>query len=228
MPKWKRSLRASWEARPRASRIQDTAMTSRKLRSTLEGAVRSIFASAMRQRSALTALLPCEGPNDFHAVQKSTTEARGEKRDRVASTLSEEDASSDSDRESAKRRRTFREDNGRPLKSASPPPPGSQLERSCASWWSLTNIPSLVLSKMQWWSGPSLSRLPPAGLEFRWIERRSALANPKPRKRREPHRRVHFLSVPLMRGPSTLTVSPPAFIHQSNCCEARSRSFGMS
>lgn len=57
-------------------------------------------------------------PNDFHAVQKSTTEARGEKRDRVASTLSEEDASSDSDRESAKRRRTFREDNGRPLKSA--------------------------------------------------------------------------------------------------------------
>jgi hypothetical protein len=122
MPKWKRSLRASWEARPRASRIQDTAMTSRKLRSTLEGAVRSIFASAMRQRSALTALLPCEGPNDFHAVQKSTTEARGEKRDRVASTLSEEDASSDSDRESAKRRRTFREDNGKPLKSASPSP----------------------------------------------------------------------------------------------------------
>lgn len=57
-------------------------------------------------------------PNDFYAVQKSTTEARGEKRDRVASTLSEEDASSDSDRESAKRRRTFREDNGRPLKSA--------------------------------------------------------------------------------------------------------------
>jgi hypothetical protein len=55
--------------------------------------------------------------NEFYAVQKSAVEARGDKRDRVASTLSEEDASSDeSYSESVKRRRTIKEENGRPTK----------------------------------------------------------------------------------------------------------------
>jgi hypothetical protein len=119
IPRWKRSSRASWAARGRASRSRDTATLNPRVNPTASrGPVRTAhvpktFCRTFSQQSKHPPP-QTKGGTEFYAV-KSAAEAKGEKRERVVSTLSEEDASSDDfDRDNVKRRR-IKEENGKPF-----------------------------------------------------------------------------------------------------------------